>query len=170
MAEVRQFKVLSLPLRGVPDSIYYVKTGPNTAEQHITDSFGNYVQVGGGSGTTITSNNKTLSKVILGESVSGGTVVYLTNVAFKYNQNNTNLYGLITGITNSSGLNGEEISIVTSGECDQLGGLVPGLQYYAGSNGAVQALVPLIGIVQPVGIAISTTKLIVNLQKPYIRI
>ena len=170
MAEVKQFKVLSLPLRGVPDAIYYVKTGLITAEQYITDSQGNYVQINSASSAITTVSSKILTKVILGESVSGGNVVYITNVAFKYNQNNTSLYGLVAGIANSSGLIGEEISIVTSGECDQLGGLIPGIQYYAGVNGGVQLAAPLVGIVQPLGIALSTTKLIVNIEKAYIKI
>lgn len=58
MAEIiRQFKVLSLPIKGVHDAIYFVKTGPNTVAQYVTDTNGEYNLVdGSGSSSSIKEN------------------------------------------------------------------------------------------------------------------
>lgn len=72
--EIKQFKVLILPARGEPDSIYYLKTGPTTADQFITDSQGNFVKVegGGGPGGVTSVNNRTGAVVLTTNDIAEG--------------------------------------------------------------------------------------------------
>lgn len=127
----------------------------------------NIIEGGGGSGGSSTSNITALQAA---EDLSGGLLVYYDVGLLKYNNTDENLYGLTIGFTNQSGLLGEDINIITSGECAQMGGLISGKQYYAFTDGLITDIPPTTGIFQPVGIAKNATTLIVNFQKPYIKI
>lgn len=164
---IQDFKVNTLPLIGVPNSRYYVPNGQGTdVDEYITDLSGGFHKV---NPVILTSSISIFAT--LGEVIGGGFLVYLNgNLAFKFNQNDTSLYGLPVGITNQSGIIGDSVKIIVNGECNQMGGLIPGLQYFAGNAGLNTNVVPSTGIVQPIGVAKTDTIMIVNLQKPYIKI
>lgn len=164
--EIKDFKVNALPVIGVPNSRYYVPNGNGSyIDEYITDLNGNYRKVS-------TANSSKISAT-LGETIGSGFLVYLDSLgrAFKYNQNDVLLYDYAVGITNQSGVTGEIVDIIIGGENTQMGGLITSKQYYASNSGLLtDNITTLTGIIQPVGIATSATKLLVNIQKPYIKI
>lgn len=171
--EIKDYKVNTLPTKGKPNSRYYVPNGQGTdIDEYITDKQGIYHKVNPISSIVPPSGGPSLStQLVLGEDTGGGFVVYMSGgVIYRFNQNNNSLYDKAIGITNQAGITGETVEVITSGVCNQMGGLTVGSQYYASINGQVVDTVPIVDIVQPVGVAISATSILVNIEKPYIKI
>ena len=142
--------------------------GPDV-DEYVTDLSGVFHKVNpiqtapSGSSLKITTS--------LGEAIGSGFLIYISGAnAFKYSQNNLSLYDSIVGITNQSGNTGDVVEVILNGMCNQVGGLTPGTQYYASNSGLLVSSIPVTGIVQPVGVAITASSISINLQKPYIKI
>lgn len=169
--QIFQKRVKILPEKGELGVIYYIENGQGTnLDQYIADNNGLLRLVGKDFYPDGFNNVK--SVITLGESVSGGNVLYMASNGkfYKYNHSDLNLYNRVAGLANSSGLADQLIDIITNGECDQLGGLITGDTYYGAENGLVTNIPPVINIFQQLGIAKSATTLIVGIQKPYIKI
>lgn len=165
---IKDKKVDILPINPEPNTIYYLKVPGNKYKQYVTDLNGNYLSLDIPPATSVNSLTFTC---VLGETIGGGFLIHLSGgLAFKYDQNNLALYDSIVGITNQAGLIGQTVEIVIGGVCSQMGGLTPGLQYYASNAGLIVSTPPILNIVQPVGVALSPTALSINFEKPYIKI
>lgn len=169
--EIKDYKVNTLPTKGKPNSRYYVPNGQGTdIDEYITDKLGAYHKVNPIISTS-TGGSSLSTSLILGEDIGGGFVVYLSGgLLFKFSQSNNSLYNKVLGLTNQAGVTGETVEVITSGECAQMSGLTTDLQYYATDNGLVTSTTPTSNIIQPVGIAKSASSLIVNIEKPYIKL
>ena len=74
----------------------------------------------------------------------------------------------VVGIANLASTISDTISVVTSGILDGLVGLQTGSFYFFDNNGALTVTPPSIGFTQVVGIALSPTRLLVQIQMPLI--
>lgn len=168
--QIFQHLVPTLPSVGLSGHIYYVENGNGTdLDEYVADSSGLLRFIG--SRPNLSSSSSVKIKIILGEVIGGGSLIYINNSkAYKYNQSDLNLYDKLTGITNQAGVLNEEIDIILSGECSQLGGLISGDQYFAANNGLITNVPPVLNIFQPIGVAKNTTTILLNIEKPYIKI
>ena len=109
---------------------------------------------------------------ISGESITVSRLVYLNEDGKVYQFNNTslNLVDKVIGFTNHMAQPNIEVEIITKGICANFYGLEVGKKYYAGVDGAITSIPPVIGIQQLVGIAKSGSELSVQLQKSVIKI
>lgn len=106
-----------------------------------------------------------------GEDIGGGKVVMLnSSKVYNFDPSNTGNYAKSIGITNASVTNGNPVDVVLHGECNQLGGLIAGSSYFADINGGLTTSAPLTGISQIIGVAKNSITIVVELQKPYIKI
>ena len=110
--------------------------------------------------------------MVAGEILSGGMLVYIggDGKIYKFNASNTALNGKSLGFTNHSGVVNQEVTVVKSGKCIEMGGLVAGAKYFAADNGGVINTPPTVGIRQVVGTAESATIMLVGLQESFIKI
>ena len=169
--EIKDYKVNTLPTKGKPNSRYYVPNGQGTdIDEYITDKLGHYHKVNPVV-TVPTGGSALTTSLVLGEDIGGGFLVYLSGgLLFKFNQSDNSLYDKAFGITNQAGVTGETVEVITFGECAQMGGLTAGLQYYAADTGLIDSNTPTSNILQPVGVAKSASTLVVNIEKPYIKL
>ena len=160
-----------LPSIGIKGYTYYVPNGNGSdLSEYLADSIGHLRFIGT---RPVTFINSLKTKNILGETISGGSLVYLNSVnnrLFKYNQSDLNLYNKALGFTNNAGVLDQEVDIIVSGECNQFGGLITGDQYFASNNGLITNTPPNLNIFQPIGVAKNATILIINIQRPFIKI
>lgn len=123
-----------------------------------------YISSGGGSEVV-------LNTFTAGENISGGKVVMLSGgEAFNFDVSNTGNYAKAVGVSNQASSTGQSIEVVISGLCTQMGGLTPGGVYFASTLGNLSLTAPVSGISQIIGVAQDATKIVVLLQKPYIKI
>lgn len=66
---------------------------------------------------------------------------------------------MILGIATNSVTVGQTVGVMTSGVINGLSGLTAGTEYYAGATGAITATINS----SPIGIAISTTQLLIRI-------
>ena len=172
---IKDYRVNTLPVIGVPNSRYYVLNGQGTdIDEYVTDLSGNYHKVNPIIVLPVVpAVTSILVPYILGEVIGSGFLVYqdLNGKIYKFNSSDLNLYNKSLGITNQAGILNDVVDVVIHGQCSQMGGLVTGDLYYAGSVlGTVTNIPPILNIFQTVGIAKNTTTIILNFDKPYIKI
>jgi len=72
--------------------------------------------------------------------------------------------GNAIGLTNHSAASGASITVTVSGEYSYGGwGLSPNQVVYAIANGLISSIPPALGLIQPIGVAISVDRLLLNL-------
>lgn len=102
---------------------------------------------------------------IAGETLGGHRGVILDNSTAIYADNTilshaNKLIGLTTGAT----LIGETTTIQSSGELDGFSGLVVNSKVYLQASGVLTTTLPTTGFIQQVGIAVTDTKILINIQ------
>lgn len=102
---------------------------------------------------------------IAGSNLSGGMCIVLEN-STAISASNTNLThaGKIIGITTGSALSGNPAIIQAVGELEGFYGLTVNSKVYLQSNGTISSIIPTTGFIQQVGIALTSTKILINLQ------
>lgn len=104
-----------------------------------------------------------------GEVIGSGKVVYLSNgKIYIASSDNPDCTGKVIGMTSQSGLEDSFVNVVLSGECNGLS-LITNDQYYLGLNGAVTKIMPLTGVVYPIGLGIGTDRININIENYIIR-
>lgn len=79
--KIRDFKVLSLPLKGIPNARYYVpNTDGITIDQYITDKKGNFKKVGN-SNNSVPSDYDEITESLIGN-VNGSNSTFITSYSF----------------------------------------------------------------------------------------
>lgn len=72
----------------------------------------------------------------------------------------------VIGFTRTAVGAGEPVSVQNSGEIDGFFGLTVGLPIYLASNGTVTQTVPTTGRLQSLGISLTATKVLIQIQQP----
>ncbi len=102
---------------------------------------------------------------VAGTNLSGGMGVILSNsTAIAANSTTLAHAGKLIGITTGSALTGDSAVIQTSGELEGFFGLTVNSKVYLQANGTITSTIPTTGFVQQVGIALTTTKVLINIQ------
>ena len=81
-------------------------------------------------------------------------------------QSDSNSYSKVIGITKGAVVTGEWIDIITSSELIGFTGLIPNKIIYLGLNGLVTQTVPSTGYIQQLGVALTSTSILVNISLP----
>jgi hypothetical protein len=81
---------------------------------------------------------------------------------------NTNLDTLTKaiGVTAGAAILGEPIHVISGGELEGFFGLTPNQPVYLSVNGTVTQTLPVTGYIQRIGVAVTSTKIIINLSEP----
>ena len=99
--------------------------------------------------------------------LSGHRAVIQTVTGISYADNTIDAhYGRVLGITANAGIQGDLINVVTDGELDGFASFTVDLPVYLSSLGVVTQNPPTTGFIQQLGIAISSTRVFVQLQTP----
>lgn len=93
----------------------------------------------------------------------GGNRVVMANGYYADNLDLTTVNKAI-GLTQSAAVTGATVVIVTARDLDGFTGLTANNPVYLSANGTITQNVPNSGYIQQIGVAISTTKILVNLQ------
>lgn len=94
--------------------------------------------------------------------IEGGEAVYASNL----NEAHANR---VIGLTRNAAALGADVEIVTYGLLDGFTGLTPDAKLYLQDNGTVSHAIPASGFLQQIGVAISDTKAILNIQLSIVR-
>jgi hypothetical protein len=95
----------------------------------------------------------------------GGLRVLLADQSYA-DQANINSYGKVIGLSKGAVVTGGLLEIVTASELSGFTGLIPNTQVYLGLNGLITQAVPTSGFIQQLGVAISSTTILVNINLP----
>lgn len=95
----------------------------------------------------------------------GGLRVLLADQSYA-DQSDVNSYGKVIGLSKGAVVTGGLLEIVTASELDGFTGLIPNTQVYLGLNGLVTQIVPTTGYIQQVGVALTSTSILVNIGLP----
>lgn len=95
----------------------------------------------------------------------GGLRVLLADQSYA-DQTNSNSYGKVIGLSKGAVVTGGLLEIVTASELAGFTGLIPNTQVYLGLNGLITQTVPTSGFIQQLGVAITSTSILVNLSLP----
>lgn len=95
----------------------------------------------------------------------GGLRVLLADQSYA-DQINISSYGKVIGLSKGAVVTGGLLEIVTASELDGFTGLIPNTQVYLGLNGLITQTVPTSGFIQQLGVAITSTSILVNLSLP----
>lgn len=102
---------------------------------------------------------------IAGVDIGSNRGIVLDNLTAIYADNTiTSQAGKFIGISINAVTQGSNVIIQTSGEIDGFSGLTPNSKIYLQANGVLTSTIPTSGFIQQVGIALSTTKLLINIQ------
>lgn len=103
--------------------------------------------------------------VIAGENLGGHRAITLSNGLARY-ADNTSLASVnkVIGITRGSCIVGDIIAIDSIGELNGFSDLITDMPVYLSINGIVTATIPSVGFIQQLGLAISTTTIVINIQ------
>lgn len=75
-------------------------------------------------------------------------------------------FGKVIGISKGAVVTGEWLDIITSSELNGFTGLTPNELIYLGSNGLITQTVPTSGYIQQLGVALTSTSILVNISLP----
>ena len=132
------------------DGLWLDKVGEDTARRISVNDFVN----------SITYQSITL---IAGESiVSDRAVVVDSGSVFHFDTTNSTYYGRSVGVSKNSANIGETVEVIVSGYYNSGLSLTEGQKYYATSTGALSTTPPTSGIVQIIGIALTSSKFLVD--------
>lgn len=95
----------------------------------------------------------------------GGLRVLLADQSYA-DQSNINSYGKVIGLSKGAVVTGGLLEIVTASELDGFTGLIPNTQVYLGLNGLITQTVPTSGFIQQLGVALTSTSILVNISLP----
>lgn len=90
----------------------------------------------------------------------------VTGAAAYADRTNMATIGRAIGITLGAANTGLPVGIATSGELDGFYGLTNNEPVYLSTNGTVTQVLPTTGYLQKLGVAVSPTKLLINIQEP----
>lgn len=118
----------------------------------------------------LNSNAKNITKLLqCGEIIGSGKVVYLSsNKIYIASNDNPNCIGRVIGMTQQAGLEDEFVNVVLSGELNGLS-LITNDQYYLGLNGSLTKVIPLTGLVYPMGEGVTDSRFNVKIGNYLIR-
>lgn len=160
MKRVQHFKVKNLPVKGEPDSIYYLLT-PTGVEEYVTDRNGDFLKVQ----TYPSSVNR---KMEVGVVINGGKAVMCDTDGkiYPFNIANPYHYDKYIGVAQTSTNYGDLCTVVISGENSLIGsGWTKGTPYYIGSTSFLTSTPPTSGWVQQVGVGIDENTILIIPQK-----
>lgn len=95
----------------------------------------------------------------------GGLRVLLADQSYADQSDDTS-FGKVIGISKGAVITGEWLDIITSSELNGFTGLIPNEGIYLGSNGLITQIVPISGYIQQLGIALTSTSILVNISLP----
>ena len=93
----------------------------------------------------------------------GGNRVVMADGNYADNTN-VNTLNKVIGITKTSALLGAEVEIVTVTELNGFSGLSINEIVYLSTNGTITQILPVSGYIQQIGIATSSTKILINIS------
>ena len=100
-----------------------------------------------------------------GANISGGIGVILNNsTAIAANSTTLAHAGKVIGITTGAVVIGNVANIQTSGELEGFSGLTINSKVYLQANGTITSTIPTTGFIQQIGIALTATKVLINIQ------
>jgi len=157
---------------------HYVDINFVINETELTPSKASQIQVGtevGNGGTTtdayitpetLRGKGYSMIKRIAGEVIpSHRAVVIVSDKLWLFNHTTPSHYGRVIGISYTSGIIGDIVEVITDDEVTLGIPLVDGSVYFATSSG-LSATAPTTGIVQKIGIATSSAKMLVDISTP----
>ena len=107
--------------------------------------------------------------VTAGTNLSGHIGVKLVSSnAFPITNSDLTTVNRLVGVTKTSATTNTPVELVLAGELDGFSGLIPDTVLYLQGNSTITSTYPTTGYVQQVGIAISSTKALINIQPPII--
>lgn len=106
-----------------------------------------------------------LFNAVAGEDLGGHRCVYLSaGLVYYANSSDVTKVNRLVGITTGAVSLGSSVDIMNAGELTGFTGLVPDNIMYLQSNGTISPSIPLTGFIQQVGIALTDTKCLINIQ------
>jgi hypothetical protein len=94
----------------------------------------------------------------------------VTGIATYADNTDITTLGNAIGVTQTSTLANTPVTLTTSGELDGFSNLVPNGSVYLSTLGTVTQILPSVGYIQKIGVAISTTKILLNFNPPLVQI
>lgn len=95
----------------------------------------------------------------------GGNRVVMANGNYADNSDSNTLNKVI-GFTKTSALQGQLVEVMLLSELNGFSSLIPNEPLYLLTAGTITQTPPAIGYVQQVGVALSSTKILINISKP----
>lgn len=99
-----------------------------------------------------------------GANLGGNRVV--TGAASYADNTDLSSIGLAIGVTQGAASLGDQVRLISSGELGGFFGLTPNQPVYLSVNGTVTQTLPTSGYLQKIGVALSDTKIFINLSDP----
>lgn len=106
--------------------------------------------------------------ILAGANLGGHTGVGLVAGYAELVTNSIEYAGRLVGVTRTAVSEGSSVEVVTYGELTGLTGLTQDSILYLQSNGSISSNYPSSGYVQRVGVALSSTSALINIQPPII--
>ena len=102
---------------------------------------------------------------VAGQVLGGNRLVYYdSGKVYYYDQLDTSLWGKLVGFTKASANTDEQVIVVKAGKMNNPGwGLIQNTVYYAGSNGLILSTPPTTNMDIPVGLALDSDNLDINI-------
>lgn len=105
-----------------------------------------------------------------GEVISGDRIVYADASGDVFAADSgTTAAGSVVGMSRNAAAMGATVNVITAGRITGLAGLTPGAVYFVGSAGAITPTPPASGLLQRVGVALTTSVLVLQLGEPVAR-
>jgi len=102
---------------------------------------------------------------IAGTNLSGGIGVILSDsTAIAANSTTLAHAGKVIGITTGAVSSGNQAIIQASGELEGFSGLTINSKVYLQANGTITSTIPTTGFIQQIGLALTSTKILINIQ------
>lgn len=102
---------------------------------------------------------------------AGRLVKIVSGQAYLFDPMDENNSGLLAGIATKSVLAGQQLPIITSGQFENVGaGYTPNEIYFAGINGIPTTNPSGLKIIQPIGMALDSNKININIQQSIITV
>lgn len=106
--------------------------------------------------------------ILAGDNLSGHVGVGLILGYAELINNDIQYAGRLVGITKNAATTGSIVEVITYGELTGLSGLIQDSILYLQTNGTISNAYPTSGYVQRVGVALSSTSALINIQPPII--
>jgi len=97
----------------------------------------------------------------------GGLRVLLADQSYA-DQSDISSYGKVIGFSKGAVVTGDLLEIVTASKLDGFTGLIPNGQIYLDLNGLITQTVPISGFIQQLGVALTSTTILVNINLPFL--